>query len=101
VTCAKAAKPIDLPFGLWTPVGLRKHKLNRIPQVAPMCPHGRAHWRHLANMIEPSVCGCDAVLCHITLTTSVPAPLHNLIWSGWGCWHAAVLTRSTATVHCC
>ena len=28
-----------------------------------------AHWRHLANTIEPSVCGGDAVLCQITLTT--------------------------------
>jgi len=27
-----------------------------------------AHWRHLANTIEPSVCGGDAVLCQITLT---------------------------------
>jgi len=27
------------------------------------------HWRHLANTIEPSVCGGDAVLCQITLTT--------------------------------
>jgi len=31
--------------------------------------HMGAHWRHLANTIEPSVCGGDAVLCHITLTT--------------------------------
>jgi len=38
-------------------------------QVAPMWPHERAHWCHLANMIEPSVCGGDAVLCQITLTT--------------------------------
>ena len=28
-----------------------------------------AHWRHLANTIEPPVCGGDAVLCQITLTT--------------------------------
>jgi len=28
-----------------------------------------AHWRHLANTIEPSACGGDAVLCQITLTT--------------------------------
>jgi len=50
-------------------VGRKKHKFNRICQVAPMCPHGRAHWRHLANAIEPFVCGGDAVLCQITLTT--------------------------------
>ena len=29
---------IDLPFGMWTRVGRRKHKLNRIRQMAPMCP---------------------------------------------------------------
>jgi len=35
-----------------------------------MCPHGnKAHWRHLANTIEPPVCGGDAVLCQHTLTT--------------------------------
>jgi len=69
VNCAETAEPIDLPFGLWTQVGRKKHKFNRICQVAPMCPHGRAHWRYLASTIEPSVCGGDAVLCQITLTT--------------------------------
>jgi len=44
----KMAEPIDLPFGLWTPLGRRMHKFNRIRQVAPM-----------ANTIEPSVCGGD------------------------------------------
>jgi len=29
---------------------------------------GGAYWRHLANMIEPFVCGGDAALCQITLT---------------------------------
>jgi len=29
----------------------------------------RAHWRNLVNTIEPSVCGGDAALCQITLTT--------------------------------
>jgi len=33
------------------------------------CASWRAHWRHLANTIEPSVCCSDAVLCQITLTT--------------------------------
>jgi len=27
------------------------------------------HWRHLTNTTEPSVCGGDAALCQITLTT--------------------------------
>jgi len=30
---------------------------------------GGAHWRNLANTTEPSVCGGDAALCQITLTT--------------------------------
>jgi len=47
VSCAKMAEPIDLPFGLWTRVGRRKHKFNRIHQVAPICFHERAHWRNL------------------------------------------------------
>jgi len=63
------AEPIDLPFGLWTRVGRRKHKFNRIRQMAPMCSPMWAHWRHLANTIEPSVCGGGGVLCPITLTT--------------------------------
>ena len=28
-----------------------------------------AHWRHLVNTAEPSVCDDDAALCQITLTT--------------------------------
>ena len=41
--CAKTVEPIDMPFGLLTQVGPRKHMFNRIRQMAPMCPHGRAH----------------------------------------------------------
>jgi len=42
------------------------------------CCHGKhffgfciwgAHWRHLVNTTEPSVCGGDAALCQLTLTT--------------------------------
>jgi len=57
VSPAKTAEPIEMPFGLWTRVGRRKHVL-----------HG-AHWRNLVNTIEPSVCGGDAALCQIILTT--------------------------------
>jgi len=46
VSCARTAEPIDLPFGLLTPVGQRMHKFNRIRQVAPM-------------LIETSVYGGD------------------------------------------
>jgi len=69
VSCAKMAELIDLLFGLLTRVSRMKHKFNHICQVAPMCPHGRAHWCHLANTTEPSVCCGSAVLCRITLTT--------------------------------
>jgi len=41
----RTAEPIEMPFGMWTWVGPRKHILDR-----------GAHWRHLANMIEPSMC---------------------------------------------
>jgi len=43
VSCAETAESIDLPFGLWTRVGQRKHKFNHIRQAAPMCPHGKTH----------------------------------------------------------
>jgi len=68
VICAKTAEPIDMPFGLWTRVGRRKHKFNRIRQMAPMCPHSRVHLCHLANTIEQFVNGGNAALCQITLT---------------------------------
>ena len=48
---------------------MEAHKFNHIRQEATMCPHGRAYWRNLANMIEPSVCCGDAALCEITLST--------------------------------
>jgi len=35
VSCAKTAEPIDLSFRLWTRLGRRKHKFNRLRQVAP------------------------------------------------------------------
>jgi len=54
MSCAETAEPFDLPFGLWTSLGQRKYKFNRIRQVAPLCSHGRAHCCHLANTIEPS-----------------------------------------------
>ena len=63
----KMVEPIVLTFGLWTLVGRKKHRFNRIRQVAPMCPHGKALWRHLANTTEPSVCGGDAVLACVKL----------------------------------
>ena len=52
------AEPIEMPLVLWTRVGPWKHVLD-----------DGAHWRHLANTIESSVCGGDTSLCQITLTT--------------------------------
>jgi len=43
-----------MPFGWWTRVGRRKHKFNRIRQVAPTCPHGGhigATWRIRLNRL--------------------------------------------------
>ena len=57
VSCAKMIEPIEMPFGLWTRVGRRKHGYMG----------GTLH--KLANTIESSVCSGDAALCQITLTT--------------------------------
>jgi len=78
VSPAKTAEPIEMPFGLWTRVDQWKHKFIRIHQVAPVCPQWRAHWRHLANTIEPSVCDSHAALCQITLTTCYNT--NNTLW---------------------
>jgi len=48
---AEVAEPIEMPFGLSTRVGPRKHVLGE-----------SAHWRHLLNNIKPFMCGGDAVL---------------------------------------
>jgi len=49
--------------------GPKEAQVHAYSQVASTFPHERAHWRHLANTTEPSVCGCDVALCQITLTT--------------------------------
>ena len=43
VSPAKTAEPIEISFGIWTRVGQRSRVLG-----------GGAHWRHLANTVEPS-----------------------------------------------
>jgi len=60
ISCTKTAEPIHLPFRLWTQVGQRMRKFNRIRQVAPMYSHRRTRYRHLSNNIEPSAYGNDA-----------------------------------------
>jgi len=47
----------------------------------PICPHERAHWRHLANMIELFVCSIDVVLCQITLTTCLNLVLLYILFA--------------------
>jgi len=51
VNCAKMAVLIEMPSGMRTRVGSRKHVLD-----------GGEHSRHLANMIEPSMCGGPLVI---------------------------------------
>jgi len=46
VNCAKTPEPIEMPYGVWIWVGPKKHALD-----------GSAHWCHLANTNERSVCG--------------------------------------------
>ena len=63
----KMTEPIDVPFGLWTRVGRRKHIFNRISrwrQCALIEGRIGATWR-----TKPSVCCGDAAFCPITLTT--------------------------------
>jgi len=49
--------------------------------LAEQMPTGRtrwdAHWHHLPNMTEPDVCGGDAALCRITLTTCCVLKQHQ------------------------
>ena len=46
VSGAKMAQPTEMPFGLWTQMGSKKHVLHR-----------GSHCRNLADTPEPSVCG--------------------------------------------
>jgi len=58
VNSAKTAEWIEMLFGIWTRVGPRKHVLD-----------GGAYCRHLANTIEPSMCGFDAAFVKLLSTT--------------------------------
>jgi len=65
VSCAETAEPIYLPFALW--IGWAEEA--QVQSYSPSgtnVPISEAHWRHLANMTEPSVCGGDAV-CQLKL----------------------------------
>ena len=62
VNCAKTAEPIEIPFGLWTGMGTRKHVLDgaQIPKAKgqycgkDMLGHARQHSAvSCAKMAEP------------------------------------------------
>jgi len=75
VICAKTAESIEMLLGLWAEMGPSNHVLDGGPEmprdVAMTTIFGclwDAHWRHLANTTEPSLCDGDMTLCQITLT---------------------------------
>ena len=74
MSSAKTAEPIEIPFGMWTQLGPRKH-------VGPMkhvCIDGLqigATWR--IPLIEQSMCGGDAAFCQITLTMALVCFSHS------------------------
>ena len=74
---AKTAAPIEMPFGLRTPVGPMNHVLlgGPDPFLQPFFLDfyiSGAHWRHVANTTKPSMCGGDAALCQNSLNTCSP-----------------------------
>jgi len=70
VSLAKTAEPIEMSFGAWTRVGPAKHVLD-----------GGAHWRNLANAIEPSMCGGDAAFLsdYFDMLSNIPGNPGNLL----------------------
>jgi len=62
----------SMPFGTWTPVGPRNHVLDI-----------SEHWRHLANMIESTMCVGDAAFCQISLDTCCSLCMHIFYSAFW------------------
>jgi len=62
-------------------------------ELAQACIRLGAHWRHLENTSEPSICGGNASFCQITLTTC-----YNLFQT-WLQWSIAVGARSSGQSH--
>jgi len=74
--CEKKAEPIEILFGIWTRVDAGKHVLD-----------GGAHWRNVANTIEPFLCGGDAAfLSNYTLTTCLEMRKNCKVWF-WFDWN--------------
>jgi len=53
MNCAKTAKPIEMPFGLWTQVGPRKHVLHGGPD--PPCEGAIIRERTCLGMLFDSL----------------------------------------------
>jgi len=64
MSCANMAEPINLPFGLWTWVGLKETPVQLYSpdgaNVSTLAPRGKYDF---------TVCCGDVALCHISLTT--------------------------------
>jgi len=76
VSCAKTAEPIEILFEIWTLMGPMKHVLG-----------GSAHWRNLANTVEPSHvrrwCGLLWSYCdHLSINMSMKEKMKSLE----NCW---------------
>jgi len=53
-----------------------------------------AHWRHLKNTTEPSMCGGDVALCQITLTTCYCLLECGEIWQHCGSGQSKTYSRN-------
>ena len=66
-------QPIKMSFGMWTQVGPRNHVLD-----------DGAHWCHLVNTTEPSM--CCSIMGQVTLTTFGDI-FDTLVWRSMAnCW---------------
>jgi len=60
------------------------------------CTRWGAHWRHLTNITEPSVCSGATALCRITLTTCLRLPINSKHKSwDWNVTNAVIVTHLT------
>ena len=79
-----------MPFGMWTRVGPRKHVLDE-----------RAHWRHLANTIEPSMCGGDAAFLSNYFNHSLVLSLSLYYSTQWTAEGSVFLAPSVCVFFLC
>jgi len=70
VNPAKTAEPIEMPFGLRARMGRRNHVLDGGPEVLrDVAMTTIFGFLYMECTLVPSMCGGDAALCQITLTT--------------------------------